>query len=717
MERFFNNYKLNFVVNTELIAKNILQFLMYFYVGNAFVLGVANPFLIPFLSLQILSKKNYLFYTCGVLLGLSYHFLINVSKAPYFFNNPIAPFIIKYISIVCTLYIYNNLINKTNVKNAKHRIFVTTAILSFCTSAITLLFIETSAYILILFSIEFIFTLFLPSLIEDGLQLILLEKTKNIKNIQERDVISMTIIGIITLLATKSMYIFTFSIQLVLVLFYLLIISYFIKGSKSFLSSFLLLFIVFSLSNYLSMPTIVLLSLVTSISSFWTIRNKYIFSLFYLLFFHIIYLSNIVYFDLDYILLLKNLLVAISIFIVMDFKSLSRISKKYGVSYIEHNDMKYYNKAHLANINCTYTKLLNQHKFLIHTLNKKIDCNIPLKDKEKIKAYTKLLQFSNNTNVEAIEDILCSLKNNIKDIATEQTELQQELYKNNLHILSINIEKKDNTYIKIEITVPKTMGHNSVIQKIKYILEKKTNKKIQYLVTDASRENLVLHYCQTPTYRIDSYIQQKGKNNTIPSGDTYINIQKSSMHYIGLSDGMGHGKKAKSLSESTLNTIENLLDIQFPLDKTIKFVNNLQIINTNSDEFSTIDICEINSFTGKSRFFKQSSAPTYIIRKGVVEKIFFDSLPIGILNDIEVNSKSYCLHDKDIIVQISDGIFEANVTEFNKDAWLLDLLQTNSYLSASTLCKGIMDKALSYSDVPLDDMLVIVTEVKKNKSM
>ncbi|MDY2848552.1 MAG: SpoIIE family protein phosphatase, partial [Oscillospiraceae bacterium] len=76
-----------------------------------------------------------------------------------------------------------------------------------------------------------------------------------------------------------------------------------------------------------------------------------------------------------------------------------------------------------------------------------------------------------------------------------------------------------------------------------------------------------------------------------------------------------------------------------------------------SDEiFTTADIMELDSYTGKCTFYKQGAAESYIRCGDEVVTAENRSLPVGILPETSISPVSFHLKAGDGAVMISDGV-------------------------------------------------------------
>ncbi len=153
------------------------------------------------------------------------------------------------------------------------------------------------------------------------------------------------------------------------------------------------------------------------------------------------------------------------------------------------------------------------------------------------------------------------------------------------------------------------------------------------------------------TYTVHSQAAQKDA-----SGDYYIIDQKKSKMSILLCDGMGHDKKAEHTSQSLAHSFMTLYQQERNIISCLEDINALFRVSSNDDNYSTLDFCEIQLQTLECRFFKGGSAPSFIIRDNEIITIPVGGLPIGLLDEIDVETKSIKLQKNDLLIMVSDGI-------------------------------------------------------------
>ena len=172
-------------------------------------------------------------------------------------------------------------------------------------------------------------------------------------------------------------------------------------------------------------------------------------------------------------------------------------------------------------------------------------------------------------------------------------------------------------------------------------------------------------------------------------------------------DGAGSGKRAQAKSESALDLLEAFSDTGIKRNEMFKTMNRLLLSKCNPEEYSTMDVTELDLDSGMLYWTKIGAVPGYILRQGKVEKVQSDALPIGIVTRINPTTTKKLLQKDDIIVLVSDGIYDG-LCKGNDDAISLMLPVLNSS-DPKIIAEKIMKKARSSGND--DDMTVMVLKI------
>lgn len=201
------------------------------------------------------------------------------------------------------------------------------------------------------------------------------------------------------------------------------------------------------------------------------------------------------------------------------------------------------------------------------------------------------------------------------------------------------------------------------------------------------------------------------------SGDNYSVLElKDGKFVMILSDGMGIGAKAAQESRATIGLLEQLMETGFDKALAVKTVNSVLVVRSPEETFATVDLTIIDLFTGTADFMKIGAVPSFIKRGSQVGMVRSASLPIGILNNIDVDSIQKALSSEDVVVMVTDGILEAGRDEGKNEEWVLDTLQNVMTTDPQNIADLILNKAIAMNRGKVgDDMTVLVGVVRTVK--
>ena len=202
------------------------------------------------------------------------------------------------------------------------------------------------------------------------------------------------------------------------------------------------------------------------------------------------------------------------------------------------------------------------------------------------------------------------------------------------------------------------------------------------------------------------------RENEKISGDNYALIEsvKGQMTVL-LSDGMGSGEKACRDSESVLDLMEKMLEAGYDLDTAMSLVNSTLTVSEEGSNMSTLDLCNIDLYSGMCRFCKMGAAPTFLKSNTYVEQIQINSLPLGVFQSRDIETVTRELIENDYIIMLTDGITDA-LAKMDYEDLLRDFLANLQETNPGEIAKKVLQLALKYSNGRImDDMTVVVLGV------
>jgi stage II sporulation protein E len=185
-----------------------------------------------------------------------------------------------------------------------------------------------------------------------------------------------------------------------------------------------------------------------------------------------------------------------------------------------------------------------------------------------------------------------------------------------------------------------------------------------------------------------------------------------------ISDGMGSGRRAAGESAAAVSFLTKLLTSGFEVDVAVKTVNALLLLHTPEESFATVDIAVIDTFAGEAEFLKVGSAPSFVKRVREVATIKSSSLPMGILQQIEIEPVKWLLASGDVIVMVSDGVVEVPYRGPERENWMVNFLRRIGDGTPQEMADSVLRQAVDMAGASIrDDMTVLVAKVTERPGL
>ncbi len=185
-------------------------------------------------------------------------------------------------------------------------------------------------------------------------------------------------------------------------------------------------------------------------------------------------------------------------------------------------------------------------------------------------------------------------------------------------------------------------------------------------------------------------------------GDYFECFQTDSKAYIILSDGMGTGGRAAIDSAMTVELFSRLIRAGISTDTALSITNSALSVKSDDESLSTLDVAEIDLFTGSTTLLKAGAAPSFYTVSGRVKSVEIPSTPLGILSKVKFSRYTLRLRAGDTLVMVSDGVLGCG------NLWVKEEIKSFSGgPDASTFSENLIDSAKTKCGENFDDMTVI----------
>ena len=127
--------------------------------------------------------------------------------------------------------------------------------------------------------------------------------------------------------------------------------------------------------------------------------------------------------------------------------------------------------------------------------------------------------------------------------------------------------------------------------------------------------------------------------------------------------------------------------------------------------FSTVDLCVFDLYRGTCDLLKAGASTTFIRGRDGVEKISSSTLPVGVVQELELMRVHRQLEDGDFVVLVTDGVLDA-LPVGNQEAMLAALIGGTAIRNPQELAHYLLEQVLELSGgEPADDMTILAAAI------
>lgn len=177
-----------------------------------------------------------------------------------------------------------------------------------------------------------------------------------------------------------------------------------------------------------------------------------------------------------------------------------------------------------------------------------------------------------------------------------------------------------------------------------------------------------------------------------------------------LSDGMGSGPMAALESETAIELTEQLLGAGFSPERSVQLINSVLLMKSREQMPTTLDVHVVDLYTGSCRIVKLGAAATFHRRGNRVTMIGAESLPVGIVGEIEAVQQETVLEDGDWLILVTDGVLDA-LPGVDKEETLKEIILKNSSRNPRDYAEKILKAVRSGQENVKDDMTVLAAGI------
>lgn len=286
-----------------------------------------------------------------------------------------------------------------------------------------------------------------------------------------------------------------------------------------------------------------------------------------------------------------------------------------------------------------------------------------------------------------------------------------------LHSIDLDSNIKNNLHT-ITVEMEQCSGHNPCLGQLLDIINSEFEYKFRLITRNCGNKlkdcPCQIIYGPVGNHKLNiSHVQRPAREGI--SGDSILyRPLKDGKDLIVLSDGMGIGEKAAQESRTAINLLESIIDAGFDQNLAIKTINSALYLRNQEESFTTLDIALFDTFSGELTLNKIGAVASFIKRGWDLIQIDSASLPVGILNKIDISSRTVQLQNDDFVIMLTDGVLDVRPDIKEKEDWIKQTLQNSSFDEPEDLVNYLMEIILSKNVEIEDDMTIVVFRIEEH---
>ncbi|MDO4530542.1 MAG: SpoIIE family protein phosphatase [Bacillota bacterium] len=262
-----------------------------------------------------------------------------------------------------------------------------------------------------------------------------------------------------------------------------------------------------------------------------------------------------------------------------------------------------------------------------------------------------------------------------------EEELTAALKKQGLHPIRVLVtEEKKGGRRQVRITMAACGGKGLCRERILPLVRKTLGCPMTLLEestcsVDTEGRLCSLHFREEPAFAMTTATAFQAAQEGKPTGDAAAFLETERGHaLLALSDGMGSGAGAARESRMAIELLEQFTEAGFERALSVDMINSALLLGRGEETYATLDICDIDLFSGQGEFVKLGAAASYLWRNGRIISLRTTTLPAGILQEVTPQQHSLQMKDGDLLFLVTDGITDALGGEEETALWMKEKL-------------------------------------------
>ncbi len=275
-------------------------------------------------------------------------------------------------------------------------------------------------------------------------------------------------------------------------------------------------------------------------------------------------------------------------------------------------------------------------------------------------------------------------------------------YKEDFHTISVWGKRKLRVFARLKSVNEHTLG----MREFKRMMEICCDCSFANPVLKIEGKSMTVTLNMRPVFTAQAAVARQSAGNIPLCGDSPSFFNGHDNYFYALiSDGMGTGANAALTSGICEVFLREMLEGGNRVETSLGMLNAV-IAAKGSECSATVDIMELDLFSGRCTFLKSGAASSFILRDGNVYKLSARTMPLGILDELDTDMQRVKLRSDDMVFLVSDGAAPMD----NYDNLISIIKSAQPSEAPEQICERIISNLKRYSK---DDISCVAVKITK----
>ncbi|MGL4346417.1 MAG: stage II sporulation protein E [Cellulosilyticaceae bacterium] len=312
-----------------------------------------------------------------------------------------------------------------------------------------------------------------------------------------------------------------------------------------------------------------------------------------------------------------------------------------------------------------------------------------------------------------MEGLVSDVEEHIEFNKDAEKELEEKLRAQGIKITEVIVLEHDHKQIEINVYTPYCKKDHDISRKIIDTIEASLQIKVELEKHSCQEKGCMYKFVKANQYQVTAGAAAWAKQQVCGDVHSFMELEDG-QYLLALADGMGSGYAAQEESTATIEMLEDFMASGLEKETVVKLINATLLLKAEHESFSTMDVTMIDSQTGMAEFLKAGAATSFVLRKGKVLSVAGDSLPVGIVKEIEIETHKMQLQDGDMLIMVTDGLLATKSDVLGKEGTFKHFILEAGGGSPQYVAEYLLQKSKDLLGIgEEDDMTVVVAKIWK----